>query len=57
MNLNHCQTITYLDSSKVRSDYTAERDLVIKNAAPPVFENVTRDIRKGVAPVRTDYVE
>jgi len=36
---------------------TAERDLVIKDAAPPVFENMTRDIRKGVAPVRTDYVE
>ena len=36
---------------------TAEEDFVIKNAAPPVFERVTRTIRPGVAPVRTKYVE
>lgn len=29
---------------------TAEKDFVIKDAAPPVFERVTRDIRPGVAP-------
>jgi polygalacturonase len=28
----------------------AERDLVVKDAEPPVLERVTKDIRKGVAP-------
>jgi len=36
---------------------TAEKDLVVKDADAPRCENVTRDIRPGVAPVRTDYVE
>lgn len=36
---------------------TAEHDFVIKDAAPPVLERVTRTIRPGVAPVRTKYVE
>jgi len=31
---------------------TAETDLVIKDADHPVFENVTRNIKKGVAPDR-----
>jgi hypothetical protein len=35
----------------------AEEDLVIKDAAPPVFERVTRTIKPGVAPARTKYVE
>jgi hypothetical protein len=30
----------------------AEKDLVVKDAEPPVFANVTRDIRLGVAPSR-----
>jgi len=30
---------------------TAEKDFVIKDAEPPVFENVTRDIKPGIAPV------
>ena len=31
---------------------TAETDFVIKDAGEPVFENVTRNIKKGVAPAR-----
>jgi len=31
---------------------TAETDLIVKDADHPVFENVTKTIRKGVAPVR-----
>ena len=31
---------------------TAETDLVIKDAGEPIFENVTRNIKKGVAPLR-----
>ncbi len=36
---------------------TAERDLVIKDADPPTYEKVTRDIRKGVAPAKPTVVE
>jgi polygalacturonase len=36
---------------------TAENDFVIKNAGSPVFENVTRTIQKGVAPVRPAIIE
>jgi len=36
---------------------TAEEDFVIKDAAPPVLERVTRTIRPGVAPAQTKYVE
>ena len=35
---------------------TAENDFVIKNAGA-VFENVTRTIKKGVAPVRPPVIE
>ena len=31
---------------------TAETDFVIKDAGQPIFENVTRNIKKGVAPAR-----
>ncbi|MFT3830427.1 MAG: glycosyl hydrolase family 28 protein [Opitutaceae bacterium] len=36
---------------------TAEKDLVVRDADEPVFENVTRNIAKGVAPKRQEYVE
>jgi polygalacturonase len=36
---------------------TAEKDLVVKDADEPKCENVTRDIRPGVATKRTEYVE
>jgi polygalacturonase len=36
---------------------SAERDLVVRDADPPVFENVTRDIRAGVAARKPGYVE
>ena len=36
---------------------SAEKDLVVKDADEPRCERVTRDIRPGVAAVRTDYVE
>jgi polygalacturonase len=36
---------------------SAEKDLVVKDADEPKCERVTRDIRPGVAAVRTDYVE
>jgi polygalacturonase len=36
---------------------TAEEDLVIKDADPPAYEKVTRDIRKGVAPAKAKVVE
>ena len=36
---------------------SAEKDLVVKDADEPKCENVTRDIRPGVAPKRTEYVE
>ncbi len=35
----------------------AEKDLIIRDADPPAFERVTRDIRKGVAPPRPKVVE
>jgi len=35
----------------------AEKDLAIKDADAPVEENVTRDIRKGVAPKKQGYLE
>jgi polygalacturonase len=36
---------------------TAENDLVIKDADPPVFDRVTRTIKKGVAPARVRIIE
>jgi polygalacturonase len=36
---------------------SAEKDFVIKDADTPVFENVTVDIRPGVAPVRPAFIE
>ncbi|HLP02638.1 MAG TPA: glycosyl hydrolase family 28 protein [Opitutaceae bacterium] len=36
---------------------TAEKDLVVRDADEPVFENVTRTIAKGVAPKRQEYIE
>ena len=36
---------------------TAENDLVIKDADPPVFDRVTRTIKKGVAPARARIIE
>jgi len=38
-------------------EIVAEKDLVIKDADQPVFENVTRSIRKGVFPVRPPVME
>ena len=35
----------------------AEKDLTIKEADQPVYDNVTRDIRPGVAPPRNEIVE
>lgn len=36
---------------------TAEKDLVIRDADAPAFENVTREIKPGVAPAPEPYVE
>jgi polygalacturonase len=36
---------------------TAEKDLIIKDADPPNFDNVTRNIKKGVAAARPQIVE
>lgn len=36
---------------------TAENDLKVKDADHPIFENVTRNIRKGAVPARTEYRE
>ena len=36
---------------------TAETDFVIKDAGQPIFENVTRNIKKGVVPARPAYHE
>lgn len=36
---------------------TAETDFIVKDAEPPVFENVKLTIRKGVAPAHPKFVE
>jgi len=38
-------------------EIVAEKDLVIRDADQPVFENTTRTIRKGVFPVRPAMIE
>ena len=57
-NSTHAGKIVGLPDSPITNitlrnvQITAETDLVIKDADNPVFENVTRNIKKGVAPAR-----
>jgi polygalacturonase len=57
-NSTHAGKIVGLPDSPITNitlrnvQITAETDFVVKDAGEPVFENVTRNIKKGVAPAR-----